>query len=319
MKRRPLISLMFLALALAACEKDASTPKGSGDLTAADKELFKFLPTGSTAVFGGNYMKLQKFMESTLGKMTAGAIEKMGPGMPEWAACFTELKDLHLAGAANVAGKGLDLRMVFTGMKIEDVDACAKRAKFPTTIDSDNKFIAVTLPPPAGVQGYLVTSTGALFMRQQMEISVAPVIMPTSRADLEKDLADSAKASALTDTKIQALIAKADRTRTIWFAGTGKGTIAADKLGELIGGFDLDNGFSVDVSLQLTDPALLDKLEDGVKEIKKMSEQLPGNMKDAVNSLQFTRKGDHVRFVLKLDEKQLADLMQQASMFSGAK
>jgi hypothetical protein len=48
-----------------------------------------------------------------------------------------------------------------------------------------------------------------------------------------------------------------------------------------------------------------------------MSNQLPGNMKDAVNSLQFSRKGDHVRFAIKLDDKQLGDLMKQASMMGG--
>jgi hypothetical protein len=38
-------------------------------------------------------------------------------------------------------------------------------------------------------------------------------------------------------------------------------------------------------------------------------------MKEAVQSLQFDHKGDHVRFAVKLDDKQLADLMKQASMF----
>ena len=40
-------------------------------------------------------------------------------------------------------------------------------------------------------------------------------------------------------------------------------------------------------------------------------------MKDAIESLKFTRSGDHVHFALKLDDKQLADLMKQASMFGG--
>lgn len=317
--KRSLISIMVLALALTACEKAGSNPKGSGELSQQDKDLFKFLPAGSSAVFGGNYMKLQKFMTSTLGKTAVEAVEKMGPGMADWSACFTELKDLKLAGSANVKGKGLDLRMIFTGMKIGDVAKCADRAKFKYTIDPDNKFINVTVPPPANEQGYLLAANGALYMRQSMEISAAPVVNPTSRADLEADLKAAASANVLSDTKMQALIAKADRTRTIWFAGSGAGTPAADKLGELFGGFDLDNGFSIDVTFQLVDPALADKLDDGVKELKKMSDQLPANMKAAVESLKFNRSGDHVHFALKLDDKQLADLMKQASMFGGVR
>ena len=57
MKRRSLISIMFFVLAVVltsgACEKDGSSPKGSGDLTAEDKELFKLLPTGSTRTSTG--------------------------------------------------------------------------------------------------------------------------------------------------------------------------------------------------------------------------------------------------------------------------
>ena len=313
-----IMSIMFCVGALAACEK-AGSSKGSGELSAQDKDLFKFLPAGSTAVFGGNYMKLQKFMTSTLGKSTAEAMEKLGPGMTEWAGCFTELKDLRLAGSANVKGKGLDLRMIFTGMKIEDVAKCADKAKFKYTIDPDNKFISVTVPPPANEQGYVVAANGALYMRQSMEISAAPVISPTSRADLEGDLKAAASSNVLSDTKMQALIAKADRTRTIWFAGSGGGTQVADKLGDLFGGFDLDNGFAIDVTFDLLDSALADKLEDGVKEVKNMSDQLPGNMKDAINSLKFTRSDKRMHFALKLDDKQLSDLMKQASMFGGGR
>jgi hypothetical protein len=316
MKRRSLISIVLVLLAVAACEKDV-TPKGSGDLAAEDKELFKYLPSGATAVFGGNYMKLQQFMTTTLGKTMAGAMEKYGPGMKEWMKCFTDLQGLRLAGAANIAGKGLELRMIFTGMKVEDVAKCAGAASYPTTTDPDGKFISVELPPPAGKQGYIVAPNGALYMRQSMVISAAPTVTAASRADLEADLKAASAANVMGDAKIQALIAKTDRSKTMWFAGSGAGTSIANKLGELFGSFDLTNGFSADVSFQLLDGDDVDKLESGVKEMKKMADQRPGSMKDAVQSLQFDRKGDRVRFAVKLDDKQLADLMQQASMFGG--
>ena len=317
MKRRSLISIVLVLLALAAaCEKDV-TPKGSGDLSAEDKELFKYLPAGATAVFGGNYMKLQQFMTSTLGKTMAGAMEQYGPGMKEWMKCFTDLQGLRLAGAASVAGKGLELRMIFTGMKVEDVAKCAKAASYDATIDPDNKFITVALPAPAGKQGYLVAPNGALYMRQSMVISAAPTVTAASRADLEADLKAAATSNAMGDTKLQTLIGKTDRSKTMWFAGSGAGTPIADKLGDLFGSFDLGNGFAADVSFDLKDGDDVDKIDSGVKEMKKMADQLPGSMKDAVQSLQFDRKGNHVRFAVKLDDKQLADLMKQASMFGG--
>jgi hypothetical protein len=315
MKRRSLISIVLVLLAVAAsCEKDV-TPKGSGDLAAEDKELFKYLPAGATAVFGGNYMKLQQFMTTTLGKTMAGAMEKYGPGMKEWMKCFTDLQGLRLAGSANVAGKGLELRMIFTGMKVEDVAKCATAASYATTTDPDGKFITVELPAPAGKQGYLVAPNGALYMRQSMVISAAPTVTAASRADLEADLKAAGATNVMGDSKLQGLIAKTDRSKTMWFAGSGAGTPIANKLGELFGSFDLANGFAADVTFQLLDSNDVDKIDSGVKEMKKMADQLPGSMKEAVQSLQFDHKGDHVRFAVKLDDKQLADLMKQASMF----
>jgi hypothetical protein len=315
MKRLPIVSIAFLLLAgLAACEKDGA-PKGSGELSSSDKDLFKFLPQGETAVFGGNYMKLQKFMTSQLGKATAEAMEKFGPGMTKWMECFIEMRDLKLGGSANVQGKNVLLRMVFTGMGIKDVQKCADQAGFKTSVDADGKYMSIDLPPPAGTQGYLVLPNGALYTRQSMVVSAMPVVTPGARSDLESDIAAATKASALDDAKMQAIVTKADRTKTVWFAGTGTGTVISDKLGELWGSLDISSGISADVTFQLTDSAVLTKLEDGVKEMRKMSDQLPGDLKDIVESLQFSRKGDHVRFAIKISESQLASIVKQAGMF----
>jgi hypothetical protein len=311
-----LVSLALVLGTTAGCEKDGA-PKGSGELSSSDKDLFKFLPRGETAVFGGNYMKLQKFMTSQLGKATAAAMEKFGPGMTKWMECFVDMHDLKLAGSANVKGKDIQLRMVFTGMKLADVEHCAGQAGFKTATDPDGKFLAIDLPPPAGTQGYLVLDGGAVYTRQSMVISAIPVVTPAGRADLEGDIAATRKDNALGDAKLQALVAKTDRTKTVWFAGSGAGTSVSDKLGELYGSFDISSGIAVDVTFQLTDPALVTKLEDGVHEMKKMSDQLPGDLKDIVQAIQFSRNGDHVRFAVKVSDSQLASIVKQAGMFGG--
>jgi len=318
MKRRSSLAVVFLVLALAACEKDGATPKSSGDLSADDKAQFAVLPSGATAVFGGNYLRLQNFMSSTLGKTTTAILEKYdGPErMAEWTKCFLVNRNLRIAGAANVTGtKGLDLRMVWSGMTLDDVATCAAKGSLKTTLSDDKQFLTVELPAPLGTQGYLVTSTGAIYVRQSMVISAALVMTPSSRTDLDADLKVAAASNVLSDTKMMALIAKADRTKTLWFVGSGAGTAAATKLGDVVGSFDIDDGIAVDVSAQVLDDAMLGKLEGGVAELKKMSDQLPGNMKEIVSQLQFSRKGDRARFAIKVNDKQLADLVKQAGMF----
>ncbi|HEY0255459.1 MAG TPA: hypothetical protein VGC41_28215 [Kofleriaceae bacterium] len=314
MKR--LFSIIGLALVLVACERSGAEPKGSGALSPEDKQLFALLPAGSTAVFGGNYMKLQQFMSSTLGKSTAAMMEKVGPGLQEWTNCFTE-KPVRLAGSGNVAGKGFEMRMVFSGYSIEQIGKCAARANMKATVDPDGKFIAVDLPPPTNTTGYLLTSTGAIYTRQQMIISAAPTVTPASRSDLENDLKTAVAKNVIADDRLLALIGKADRTKTVWFVGTGANTPIADKLGELVATLDLTNGLAMDLSFQLLDPSLVTKFDEGITEMKKMSGSLPPSLKNAIESIAFSHSGDRVRLAMKLDDKQLADVIQQASMLGG--
>ncbi|MFT3697648.1 MAG: hypothetical protein QM831_31175 [Kofleriaceae bacterium] len=306
---------LFLIALLVACERSGSGPKGSGALAPEDKQLFALLPANSTGVFGGNYMKLQQFMTTTLGKTTAAILDKVGPGMIEWSKCFTE-KPIRLAGSGNVVGKGFEMRMVFTGLTIDGIGACAARAKFKSTVDPDGKFIAVELPPPTGSQGYLQTSTGALYNRQMMVISAAPTVIPTTRADLETDLKAAAANSVVQDDKLVTLIGKADRGKTMWFVASGANTPIADKLGEMIATADLEKGLALDLWVQLLNSGDADKLEEGIGEMKKMSAALPGSLKTAVESIKFAHKGDRVHLSIELDDEQLADVMQQASLLS---
>lgn len=310
-----IIAIVAWTVVWAACERSGS-PKGSGALPPEDKALFDLLPANSTGVFGGNYMKLQQFMSTTFGKTSAAILDKLGPGMLEWSKCFTE-QPIRVAGSGNVVGKGFELRMVFTGRTIEEIGTCAARAHLGAKVDPDGQFIAVELPPPTGSQGYLRTATGAVYNRQMMEISAAPTVIPTTRADLENDLKTAAARPVTSDDKLLALIGKADRSKTLWFVASGTNTPIADKMGEVIATADLTKGLALDLTVQLLDPALIEKLDDGIVEMKKMSGSLPASLRSAVESIRFDHRGDRAHMAIQLDDKQLADVMQQASLLSG--
>jgi hypothetical protein len=150
-----------------------------------------------------------------------------------------------------------------------------------------------------------------------MIIAATPIVTPASRAELEADIKSVGASNATSDSKLQALVAKVDRSKTVWFVGNGGNTPIADKLGDVYGSFDIASGLAADVTIQLKDSELVTKIEDGVKEMKKMSDQLPGDFKDVVEGLKFNRDGDHVRFSIKISETQLAGIIKQAGMFGG--
>lgn len=311
---------MLIVVGLAGCEKSAS--KGSGALAGADAELFKSLPSGATIVFGGNFMKLQKLMaDSVLSKLTQQVTSALGKGMKEWTDCFGALKGVQIAGTASLGGGGGDLRIAMTGVGLPDVTACAGKAGFKAAPDPDGKFVAIDVPSPTGTvtQGYLKLASGALYTRQHIGMGggARAVVTPGTRAELEADLAGLASGTAATDARLQAVVAKADRSKPMWFAGTAAGTPIADKLGEVYGTMDFDAGIALDVTAQVTDQAIATKVEDGLRQAKQSVDRLPAEAKDVVKAIELSRDGDRLRLAIKLSDAQLSNLVNMAGALGG--
>jgi hypothetical protein len=291
---------------VAACEKDGG--KASGALSSADLDLFKSLPSGAPLVFGGNMMKVQNFMTSAFGEAMA---QMMGKGMTSWNECFAAFKDVKIAGELQLGtGKSAEMRMVMSGIALDDVAKCADKAGFKAAPDADNKFITVDAQTPMMnlTYGYLKLANGALYTRQSFMMMAGPTIVPGRRADLENDIA-TLKGTVADDKGLQDLIAKVDRSKTLWFAGTGAGTPIADKVGEAFGSFDVSPGMSADVTVQLKNESDAKSAEDAVAQARKMSDKLPGELKSIVDGLDFTRKGDRVHFAIKVTDAQLKTLV----------
>jgi hypothetical protein len=304
-------------VALAGCEK--AKGKSSGPLGGDDIALLKDLPGGNVALIGGNYMKMQNFMQSSLGKMAEDLMEKAtgdAKGMKEWMACFADMKDLKIAGGVAITS-GMQMRLVFKGTTIEAVDACAKRAGYTHTLDPDKKYVEIEVPGPGGMtfaQGYLQLADGAVYNRQDLAFGLLPSVTPASRSELEADATKTKTASAADDKQLVALAGKANRSQTFWFAGSGKGTPAADKIGDVYGSFDIDSGLAADVTVGFTDGKLAGQLEDGLAQAKKMAGQLPPDIRGIINDVSLHRDGDSVRIVAKLSDAQLKALTKMGGL-----
>ncbi len=301
---------LCLVIAAAACGK--SGPKTSGDLASSEVSLFKEVPGGNVAVFGGNYMKMQHFMTSTLGKAVASMMKD--DKQEAWMTCFGQFTNMKIAGGIAFTDGKLSMRMVFAGLKLADIQACATKADFKTALDADGKYLSIDIVS-MGVtmtQGYLQLPSGDLYSRFAMSFGLGmPAMDPATRQELEADATSTTHADA---DKITALASKVDRSKTFWFAGDAAGTPAASKVGEVYGSFDLESGMAIDVTVQVKDSKMADQAESGIKEIRKSSDQLPGDLKGVLDSLDFSRNGDHLRFAVKLNDAQLKTVMSFAGM-----
>ena len=305
---------------LAGCEK--AKGKSSGPLGDADMAMLKDLPGGNVAIIGGNYMKMQNFMQSSLGQMAEDMMEKTTgdtKGFKDWMQCFGEMKNLEVVGGVAIAGE-VEMRLAFKGTTIAAVDGCAKKAGFTHTLDPDKKYVEIEVPGPGGVtmaQGYLQLADGVIYNRQRLAIGLMPSVESATRADLESDATKAKTRNAAGDKQLVALAGKADRSQTFWFAGSGAGTPAADKIGDVYGSLDIDGGIHADVVVGFTDHALAGQLEDGLAQAKKMSSQLPPDMRSVLDDLSLHRDGNSVRIVAKLSDAQIKSLTKLGGFGGG--
>ncbi len=315
-----LTALVVGLLLVSSCEKSGPAEmKASGAPTSDESSLLQYLPAGSTALFGGNYMKFQNFLQnSPLAKVMA-TLDKSSPGINEWMKCWTELSDIKMLGSVAVTTGQAEMRFVMTGVTFAQLDACAKRASFTSAIDDDKQYMGFEMPSAAGPMktGYLVLPNGAIYSRQAIPLKQPMVPAPVVRADLEADIAALAKGTAEKDTALIAAMKSVDRGKAMWFVGSGAGTPVSSKLGLVSGTFDISNGLAMDVSAELKETALADKIEEGVAEAKKQVDKIGGAAGDVVKALQVSRKGDTVRFAISISNDQLTAVMAQLGPMMG--
>jgi hypothetical protein len=320
MKRRSSVSFVVIAIALAsaaACEKGHDA-QSSGTLDPSDRALFQYLPAGQALFWGGNYMKLQNFMQSSMGQMTSVLMDKMGSGMSQWMTCFADSKQLRVAASVGFEGSGAEMRMVTSGMSIDEVVKCGQQAGFATTVDPDRKFASVALPAPAPSAGYLVLPSGALYTRQGFALALTPTMVSATRAELEADQAKIGANSAVTDPTLTRLVGKVDRTKTAWVVGSGANTPAAAKIGDAWATIDISSGLAMELTLQVKSPADIDKIDQGITQLRGMADQVPASFQDLIKNLKFDHQGDLVHFAIKVNEASLKSIMSQVGGMIGA-
>jgi hypothetical protein len=321
---RTIGNVVLVALvALAGCEKDGIPSKASGALAQDESSLLATLPGGNVALFGGNYLRLQDFFQKSAFARLMGDMERMSPGMTTWAECFIDTggRGLTMMGAISYDGGELVMRYVMKGFGVTEVQACAGKARFETSLDADGKFVSIEMPSAFGPvrTGYLVLPGGALLTRTAMPFpptTMKPVA--TTRADLEADVAAAARGNATADTMLTAELARIDRNRAVWFVADASDTPAGDKLGLVRGWIDVDDGISFDLTVQLRDPSLAGEVARGIPELKKQAVMLGDEVGAVVRGLRFERKGDRLRFVLSINSRQLDALVEQMAPFMGS-
>jgi hypothetical protein len=314
---------VLVLVALVGCEKDATKapPPSEVKLSADETAMLATLPAGNVALFGGNYLRFQKYLsDSPLSRLMGALTQSTGNGMAEWMNCFVA-ENVRALGAVNLEGAQVHMRSVMSGIQLTQLEACAKRAGFPTTMDADQKFLGIEFPNPQGPMknGYLVVAGGLLYNRVSMQFPVTSA-MTIDRAALEADIASIAtKGSAANDKTLVSQIGTVDRAKAIWIVASAAGTPVADKFGTARATFDIANGIAMDATVQVRDKSLADQIANSVTSAKQEARSVGGALQGVLEKLQFKRAGDQLRLQVMIDNAQMNALVDQlASMMPAA-
>lgn len=315
------LAALFVGLVMVTgCEK-AGDGKASGALRGDETALLQYLPAGSIALFGGNYVKFQNYLASSPLQKVFDKMSTTSPGLAEWMKCWAdELPNLTMIGSVRMQLGTVEMRYVMKGIDLAALEKCSAKAKFPTAMDADKKYMSYEMTTAAQTMkgGYLLVADGTIYTRQTMGLGAAPTVAPTVRADLEGDLAALDGKTAALDTQLVAAMSDLDRSTSMWFVGSGANTPIADKVGLVKGTFDIANGVSIDVRVEMKDSALADKVDKGVADAKQKSGAIGGAAKDVIEAVKVDRKGDWIRFQLSIDNPKLAALIEQITPMLGA-
>ncbi|MEO7092161.1 MAG: hypothetical protein ABI175_02845, partial [Polyangiales bacterium] len=304
---------------VAGCEKSGGD-KPSGALAGDETALLQYMPAGSVALFGGNYIKFQNYLANSPLQKLVEKMNTQSPGLSEWMKCWSEeLPNLTMMGSLQLKSATAEIRYLMKGIDLAVVERCSTKAKFPTTMEADKKYMSYEMAVNGQTLkgGYLVVADGTLYTRMTMGLGGVPQVASVGRADLDSDLASLDGKTAAMDTQLVAAMADIDRSTAMWFVGSGANTPIADKVGLVKGTFDLANGIALDVRAEMKDSALADKVERGVEEAKKKAGAFGGAAADVIESIKVSRKADWLRFQLSIDNPKLTALIEQITPMLG--
>jgi hypothetical protein len=141
----------------------------------------------------------------------------------------------------------------------------------------------------------------------------AATITGTTRADLEQMVAEARRSSAAGDEVLIAESRLIDRDRAIWFVADLTPTPLGKQVGRVRASMDIKGGLSVDVTVQVRDQDASDKVAKAIPELKQqlgmIERQVSKDVADVLRGLQFERKGDRLRFAVKVSDAQLEAMM----------
>lgn len=313
---------MALMIAAAACNRaePGASVAASGKLSAEELELLAHLPKGGFAVFGGNAFALQRWVyESQL----AGMLVKREPvETVMWNRCLAE-KATATAGTLAMEADAPVLRIYARGLTLEVLEQCAGDSLLTGARDADGRGFTVELKHHDGTKEMLplLAVEGGSYLRQALPdlralLGYRKVVQPTTRAELEADVAGLAQGTAASDGRLTALLGKVDRKQTLWFASYTEGTSAADTLKNVQGSLSFTKGISAEIMAQSAKAGAADGLvkqyRQGMEQLRRASEELKP-LKDVMGRISLKEADDALRISFTLDHEQVAMLLMAAS------
>jgi hypothetical protein len=307
MGMRTLILAAGLAgVMLGGCDKG---PTASGKLEDKESSLLQKLPASGDLVFGGNLMKFQSEMaKSPLAKLNKMA-DSVTPGLVAWNDCLTAEKPEKMLGTVD-AKHGISLRYVMTGITVDQLEKCARAGKLEVKKDADGKFIQITMPGFSQLAMGFLALDGGVYGRQSFDLERGES-HKLHRVSFEADLEVAKKDNAGGNNHLIKTMELADRSKVMWFAGSGARTPFADKIKDVHGFIDLDGGVHLDVTVQLASAKDAEDIVASFDKGRELASFAGSDIKKMIDAVEMKRDGAQLRVTVKASNAQLQAMVDQ--------
>jgi hypothetical protein len=201
------------------------------------------------------------------------------------------------------------------GLALSTILDYATKAGLAATADADGKFATVaTSNRNITVNAPYLAVDGGVYSQVSITLGMLEggANVAATRAELEADQATVASNNAAHDPALARLLAKVDRTKAFFFAGTGDGTPIADKVGTMYGSFDIKSGLTFDVTADLREDGAASRVMAQWGDMQSKLGMLPAKfavVKQIVAATRLNKTGNSLRITSKISNAQLQELV----------
>lgn len=226
------------------------------------------MPAGAQLIVGGDYQAFMNAWDRSPMKRLAPTAILRNRTVNEWIDCWTDAKDVRFLGSLQRRDHTHRIRILFTGIEAAQLTRCANSGRIEWVADTDGTYlefrgISDGFGTRSRIGAYLVADDTAAFVIDIGGVVPGATEFLADRKRFETDIAIASASSVVDSPTLKPLLVNADRSKSLWFAGSAEGTKMDDMFKRGYGWLDIEtDAVTFRFSIEMADETMARQLID---------------------------------------------------------